>query len=96
MTLIIGVVALVMIGMGVYIRRSIQGKVKDMTDYVISDSQSSTQSEDQVEQETVSSFSANSEMTAEESKGGGRYFHGNENTSSNYETGEYKEPAKTN
>ena len=85
-----------MIVMGNYIRRGIQGKVKNMTDYVISDSQSSKQSKDQVEQKTVTSFSANSDMTSEEFKGGGRYFHGTENTASEYTTGDYKEPKKTN
>ena len=39
LALIIGVVGLVCAGMQVYIKRSVQGKVKNLTDYILSDRQ---------------------------------------------------------
>ncbi|HNW39391.1 MAG TPA: hypothetical protein PL125_07235 [Candidatus Omnitrophota bacterium] len=92
LALIIGVVGLVIISMEVYIRRGVQGKVKDMADYAISGSQSATQSEDQVEQTTKTTFSADSNLTLSEFKAGGKELKGTENSFTEYVTGDYKEP----
>lgn len=79
LALLIGVVGLVVIGMEAYIRRSVQGKVKDLTDYIISDQQSAG---DAVDRKTV--FSLDSKMASEEFKGGGRRLTGNEDSTSTY------------
>lgn len=80
LALIIAVVGLVFIGMQVYIKRSIQGKVKDLTDYIVSDQQSTDK--DAVDRQT--SFSSSSRMESKEFKGGGRSLIGNEDSASTY------------
>ncbi|MCX5698281.1 MAG: hypothetical protein NTX01_01080 [Candidatus Omnitrophica bacterium] len=80
LALIIGVVGLAFIGMEAYIRRGVQGKVKDLTDYIISDKQSA--GEDAVDSNT--SFSLDSTMESKEFKGGGRRLTGNEDSTSTY------------
>lgn len=79
LALIIGVVGLVFIGMEVYIKRGIQGKVKDLTDYIVSDKQSAGDAADR-----TSGFSSSSNMTSEEFKGGGRRVTGTEDSTSTY------------
>ena len=40
LALLIGMVGLVMVGMEAYIRRGVQGKIKDVTDHIVSGGQS--------------------------------------------------------
>ncbi|MDO8489128.1 MAG: hypothetical protein Q7S42_03345 [Candidatus Omnitrophota bacterium] len=80
LAIIIGVVGLVFIGMQTYIKRGIQGKVKDLTDYIVSDQQA-------VEKDAVDRQNAvtlNSTMTSEEFKGGGRKLTGIEDSTTTY------------
>lgn len=80
LALIIGVVGLVVISMEAYIRRSVQGKVKDLTDYIVSGQQAS----DKDAVDSQSTLSLGSEMTTSEFKGGGRRLKGNEDSTSTY------------
>ncbi len=80
LALIIGVVGLVFIGMEVYIKRSVQWKIKNLTDYIVSDKQSTEV--DPVDRQ--SSFSLDSTMTSTESEGGSRSLRGQENSTSIY------------
>ena len=80
LALIIGVVGLVFIGMEGYIKRSVQGKIKNLTDYIVSDKQSTEV--DPVDRQ--SSFSLDSTMKSEEFKGGGRKLTGTEDSTSIY------------
>lgn len=71
LALIIGLVGLVFIGMEVYIKRGMQGKVKDLTDYMIgAQPKKASQIGEEVPRETP--LSLNSTMTAKESIGGSR------------------------
>jgi hypothetical protein len=80
LALIIGVVGLVFIGMEAYIRRSVQRKVKDLADYIISDKQSAE--EDAVAR--ISTFTLDSTMQSKEFQGGGRRFIGDEYSTNVY------------
>ena len=80
LALIIGVVGLVVIGMEAYLRRGVQGKMKDMTDYILSDKQSTE--EDAVARN--SDYSLDSTMTSKELKGSERRLTGTEDSTSNY------------
>jgi len=83
LALIIGVVGLVFIGMEVYIKRSVQGKVKDLTDYIISDKQLGTQP-GEAEETRKSTFTLHSTMKSDEFIGGGRKLTGTEDSTSIY------------
>jgi hypothetical protein len=78
--IIIGAVGILVIGMGVYVRRSVQGKVKNLTDYIIS----SDQAADEDDRPKTSKFTMTSKMTAGEKKGGSRSFEGTENSTETY------------
>jgi len=80
LTLIIGVVGLVFMGMQAYIKRGVQGKVKDMTDFIVSGQQSA----DKNAVNRITSLSLDSTMKSEEFKGGGRRFTGNEDSTATY------------
>jgi hypothetical protein len=80
LALIIGVVGLVFIGMETYIKRSVQGKIRNLTDYIVSDQQSTE--EDPVDRQ--SSFSFSSTMESKEYQGGGRALTGSEKSTSTY------------
>jgi len=80
LALVIGVVGLVLIGMEVYIKRSVQGKVRDVTDYIISGSQSAGDAVNQ-----TSTLNVDSTMTVKEFKGGGRSYNGNEHSVYDYD-----------
>ncbi|MCK9432774.1 MAG: hypothetical protein M0R00_07445 [Candidatus Omnitrophica bacterium] len=67
---LIGVVGLAIIGMEVYIRRGVQGKVKDLTNYIISDQQAP----DEDAADSTGSSSIDSTLTAKEFQGGGRQY----------------------
>jgi hypothetical protein len=82
LAMIISVVGLVFIVMEAYIKRGVQGKVKDLTDYILSDKQAPDK--DAVDRE--SSFSLNSTMTSIELKGGRRILTGQEDSASDYST----------
>lgn len=86
LALIIGVVGLVIISMQIYIRRNIQGKVKDLTDYIVSNQQSAN-SPDATFLESTSNLVTESTLKLEEFKGGGRRLSGNENSTFNYTQG---------
>ena len=83
LALIIGVVGLVFIGMETYIRRSVQGKVKNLTDYIISNEQSA-EAPDTSAVNSQTSTSSDSTMISIEKTGGGRSLTGNESSTSNY------------
>ena len=85
LALIIGVVGLVFIGMEVYIKRSVQGKVKDLTDYIVSNTQSAMQP-DQAGETSNSIYTLDSSMASIESEGGKRGLSGTENSFYEYET----------
>lgn len=78
LALIIGVVGLVFIGMEAYIRRGVQSKVKDLTDYIVSKKQLS----DGITRN--STLTVDSALTAKESIGGKRSFIGNETSTYTY------------
>ncbi len=80
LALVIGVIGMVVVAMEFYIKRSVQGKVKDLANYIISDQQS--ESEDEVARS--SRLTSDSVMTAEEFTGGGRRFTGTEDSTSTY------------
>jgi hypothetical protein len=85
LAIVIGVVGLVFVGMSAYLKRSVQGKVKNLTDYIISDKQSA-EAPDTGEVESQTSFSLDSTMRSEELKGGGRRLTVNEDSTVNYNT----------
>lgn len=80
LAIIIGVVGLVFIGMQTYVKRSVQGKVKDLTDYIISDQQAP----DKDAAGRHNSVTLGSTTTLEEFKGGGRKLTGNEDSTTTY------------
>ena len=84
--LIIGVAGLVFIGMQVYFKRGLQGKVKDLADQLISPSQKAYQ-QDMSGYEvnnSISSVSMGAQSTATEARGGSRSLIGYENTNTVY------------
>lgn len=83
LALLIGLVGLVVIGMEVYIKRGVQGKVKDLTDYIIFDWQSADRP-DEVSAGRNTTISLDSNMTTRESVGGGRSLRGEEYSNSSY------------
>jgi hypothetical protein len=78
--LLIGIIGLVVIGMEAYLRRGMQGKVKSLTDYIISDQQAP----DEDAADTESSTSLKSTMTNQELLGGGRKLTGKEESTYQY------------
>ena len=74
------VVGLVFIGLETYIKRSLQGKVKNLTDYIISDEQAPA--EDAVARKTK--LKLDSTMKLEEFQRGGRRLTGVEDSTSTY------------
>lgn len=88
LALLIGIVGLVVIGMEVYLRRSVQGKVKDLTDYIISDQQKV----DKDAKDTKSSTTLSSDTTTTESLGGSSSLKATE--VSTYEYGKLKNTTK--
>jgi hypothetical protein len=80
LALLIGVVGLVVVGMGAYIRRGVQGKIKDVTDYIVSDRQSPE--ENPVYRSTR--LRSDSRMTAKEFNKGARSLYGDEYSSTEY------------
>jgi hypothetical protein len=73
LALVIGIVGMVLMGMEVYIKRSIQGKLKAVTDHIISSGQSAGDAVNQNSGLTISS-----RMKADEFTGGGRSYQGTE------------------
>jgi hypothetical protein len=88
LALLIGIVGLVVIGMEVYLKRSVQGKVKDLTDYIISDQQKA----DKDAKDTQSSTTLSSDTTTKESLGGSSSLEVTE--VSTYEYGKSKNTTK--
>ena len=83
LALIIGIVGLVFIGMEIYVKRGMQGKVKNLADYIISDKQSAeAPNEDAVDR--VTETTSGSVLTSEEFEGGGGKLSGTEDSSSTY------------
>jgi hypothetical protein len=84
--LMIGVLGLVLIGMQAYVKRGLQGKVRDLTDRIIGNEQAAysqdTSGLDVNSLNSWSSFSSN--VTIKGFKGGGRSLVGDETTIYNY------------
>jgi hypothetical protein len=72
--LILGIVGLVLIGMEVYARRGIQGKVKDLTDNMIGKGQSTYQQDTSglTVNTSKSTFVSGSTITVEDRTGGSK------------------------
>ena len=89
--LIIGVLGLVLIGMQVYVKRGLQGKVKDLTDIIIS---GGSEKQAAYQQDTsgfeindlTSTLVSDTRVTVKESEGGGRRSTGSETTTYEYES----------
>ncbi|MDD5130708.1 MAG: hypothetical protein PHS66_06670 [Candidatus Omnitrophica bacterium] len=81
LALLIMLVGIVVTSMGLYIRRSMQGKVKDMTDYVLTSGQAPD--EEGKNRRAVSSL--DSTMTMKELSGGGKSLIGSERSNYKYE-----------
>jgi hypothetical protein len=84
--LIIGVLGLVLVGMQVYVKRGLQGRVKDLTDNIIGSEQAShPQDTSMLKVNTVnSSLSSNSSATTIDSQGGARDLTGGANSTYTY------------
>lgn len=84
--LIIGVAGLVFIGMQIYAKRGLQGKVKDLTDGFMGATQAAYQQDMSgfTVNNSISSTNSASRINATEERGGGRAVIGYENTSSSY------------
>jgi hypothetical protein len=80
---IIATVGLVIYGMETYVKRSVQGKVKNLTDYIISDKQANENPNGKTTAKD-STFSLHSTMVATEGIGGNRSFKGDEVSNSSY------------
>lgn len=80
LALLIGIIGLVVIGMEAYIRRGVQGKVKDLTDYIISDEQRS----DDDAKSRLNTSTLESQMTTREFIGGGSRITGTEQSTYEY------------
>lgn len=81
LALIIGVVGLVFVGMQTYIKRGVQGRVKDLADYILSEKQDGGEA---AGQKTKTVFE--SSMTSTELGEGKRTYTGTENTLYEYKT----------
>jgi len=80
LALLIGVVGLVLVGMDAYIKRGVQGKIKDVTDYIVSDQQASEKDS----AHRVTNLRSNSKMTTREFNKGARSLYGDEYSSTSY------------
>jgi hypothetical protein len=83
LALLIGVLGLVLVGMSAYLKRSVQGKVKNLADHIISDQQSA-EPPDTGGVESQTALSLGSTMQSEEFRGGGRRLTVNEYSTSDY------------
>ena len=84
LALIIGVVGLLMVGMETYLRRQMQGKIKDLTDHFISEDQSAGESTEATTYRSSSSLKSHSDMDFETKPGGGRHLEGKETSHSDF------------
>lgn len=82
--LILGVVGLVFIGMQTYIKRGVQGRVKAMTDHILSGDQAGVEDA----QAQTSSLESSSTMTSLGYKEGRKSLIGEEHSTYNYTIGE--------
>jgi Flp pilus assembly pilin Flp len=78
--LLIGIVGLAIVGMEVYIRRGVQAKVKNLTDYIVSDEQAP----DEDAADTQSSTSLETTVTTTEYMGGSKNSRSNESSTYTY------------
>ena len=85
LALIIGIVGLVLISMEVYIKRSLQGKVKDLTNYIVSNKQSG-EAPDTSDVSGKTTLTLGSTIESREVAGGGRSLTGSEYSASDYST----------
>ncbi|MDD5059841.1 MAG: hypothetical protein PHY35_01810 [Candidatus Omnitrophica bacterium] len=81
LALLIGIVGLVIIGMETYIRRGLQGKLRDATDAIISKGQAA--SADEPDSKTGHTRT-HAEFDYEEGAGGRKIISGTSNTTSDY------------
>ncbi len=81
--IVLGIVSAVLVTMNIYMKRGLQGKVKDMTDYFISGGQSAQEDRVDSEVETISQSNVHSGSTLTDKSylGGGKKMTLSENTS---------------
>lgn len=81
--IVLGIVSAVIVTMNIYMKRGLQGKVKDMTDYFISGGQPAqeNQVDSEVETTSQSNVSSGSTLTDKSYIGGGKKMTLSENTS---------------
>lgn len=94
LALLIGLVGLAIVGMEVYLKRGMQGKVKDLTDYIISSGQKANDNEEGEETESGSSSTSTSNMTINEFGQGAKHLNAVESSSSTYWQEEKKDHAR--
>ncbi|MBU0547990.1 MAG: hypothetical protein KJ710_01095 [Candidatus Omnitrophica bacterium] len=83
---IIGIVGLVFVGMQVYVKRGVQGKVKDLTDNMIGTEQEAYQEDTSGLEinESASTFTSSSTIASNDSLGGAKSLIANEATTVTY------------
>jgi hypothetical protein len=83
--LVIGVLGIVLIGMQTYIKRGLQGKIKDLADNMVGKQEAYPNDASKlIINSSSSSLSSDSTVTLKELKGGGRSSVGSENSISSY------------
>lgn len=94
LALVIGVIGIVLIGMEIYIKRGISGKIKDFTDHVISPDQEiySVDTSGLEINESSSNFSLSSGITTSTSMGGAVRTQGTETSRTESESISLDEP----
>ncbi len=94
LALVIGVIGIVLIGMEVYIKRGFSGKIKDLTDHIISPDQEaySVDTSGLEINESSSNFSLSSTMSESTSVGGSYRVQGTERSRSESSSTSLDEP----
>jgi len=81
LALLIGIVGLVIVGMEVYIRRGLQGKIKDATDAIVSKGQNT---DSDAPDSKTSTTNLDSNLVFEEDMGGAKSVSGEIKSTTNY------------
>ena len=86
--IVIGLVIAAAVAMQVYVKRGIQGKVKDLTDNIIGTEQAAYQQDTSGFEinDLTSTLVSDTRVTVKESEGGGRRSTGSETTTYEYES----------
>lgn len=86
--LVIGMLGLVLVGMQVYIKRSIQGKVKDLADVMVGHQEGyPTDTSSVIVYPSTTNFSSNSDSRVVEIQGGRRSTTASDNSTTSYSSG---------